>query len=77
MLADLLPPTPICVGCGAHPGQLNEYVRAAAEESEDLPYTLTPDDYVRREEGTYNRDNGHFWCTPCYVKAGQPLGKAP
>ncbi len=57
---------PLCVGCGQHPDELDEYIEVAAEED------MTPDDYVRSEEGTYNRDNHHFLCTPCYIKAGMP-----
>lgn len=30
------------------------------------------DEYVMVEEGTLNLDNGHFLCTPCYIKAGCP-----
>lgn len=56
---------PICTGCGKRPAELLEYVEAAGK-------SMTPDDYVRREEGTYNRDNGHFLCTPCYSDAGMP-----
>ena len=33
---------------------------------------MTPDAYVRAEEGTYNRENGHFLCTDCYVRASMP-----
>jgi hypothetical protein len=33
---------------------------------------ITPDEYVRDEEGTYNPANGHFLCDECYIKAGQP-----
>jgi hypothetical protein len=29
-------------------------------------------DYVIENEGTYNRNNGHFLCDTCYIKAGQP-----
>jgi hypothetical protein len=57
---------PVCIGCGKHPDQLDEYVEAARD------FEITPDQYVRQEEGTYNRENGHFLCTPCYVDAGQP-----
>lgn len=59
-------PTPICVGCGKRPEALAEYVEAAWDAG------MTPDAYVRREEGTYNRSNGHFLCTLCYVHAGMP-----
>jgi hypothetical protein len=30
------------------------------------------EDFVRKEEGTFNQENGHFLCDPCYIKAGQP-----
>jgi hypothetical protein len=33
---------------------------------------MTPDDFVREEEGTFNRSNGHFLCTDCYIAAGMP-----
>ncbi len=57
---------PICVDCKKTPDQLPEFVSLANEEG------ITPDDYVRREEGTYNRANGHFTCTDCYMKRGCP-----
>jgi hypothetical protein len=57
---------PICIGCKKHPEQIEEYVEVAAEEE------MTPDAYVASEEGTYNRDTGHFLCTDCYVAAGMP-----
>lgn len=58
--------TPMCQGCGKKPHELPEYV-SAAEESGTSPIL-----YVMQEEGTYNRSNGHFLCTPCYVNAGMP-----
>jgi hypothetical protein len=58
---------PVCIGCGKHPHELSEYVDAAREDGRG-----DADAYVRREEGTYNRENGHFLCTLCYVKAGMP-----
>lgn len=62
---------PICIGCQKHPDHIGEYIDAAAEEE------VTPAEYVRMGEGTYNPRNGHFLCTSCYIKAGQPLGIAP
>ena len=62
----MAPPDPICAGCGKRPSELPEYVEYAEVEE------MTPDDYVRAEEGTYNRENGHFLCTDCYVDAGMP-----
>lgn len=60
-----------CVGCGKSPEQLSEYIEMAEVEE------TTPEEFVRSDEGTYNRENGHFWCTKCYIIAGQPLGVAP
>ncbi len=37
----------------------------------------TASEYVRLNEGTYNRENGHFLCDACYIKAGMPLGVCP
>jgi len=59
-----------CNGCGRHPQSIPEYRQYA--EWEDT----TPAKYVRHNEGTLNRENGHFWCTACYIAAGQPLGVA-
>lgn len=32
----------------------------------------TPAEYIRENEGTYNRTNGHFLCDECYIAAGMP-----
>lgn len=60
---------PICIGCHKRPNEIDEYKDIAKAEN------CTPDEFVKREEGTYNNDNGHFLCTACYIKAGQPTGK--
>jgi hypothetical protein len=57
---------PLCIGCGKLARELSEYIDMAEEEG------MSPEDYVASEEGTYNPENGHFLCTPCYVKAGMP-----
>lgn len=59
-----------CAECGLTPCQLSEYADEAEHEG------ITPDEYVRREEGTFNRVTGNFWCTECYCKIGMPLGTA-
>jgi hypothetical protein len=59
-------PVPICIGCGKCPDELKEYADAAREED------LSPDQYVRCEEGTYNPENGHFACTDCWIAMGCP-----
>ena len=33
---------------------------------------MTPEKYVKTEEGTYNKNNGHFLCTECYIKDRMP-----
>jgi hypothetical protein len=58
--------TPVCVVCACTPSELSEYVEAAED------FNLTPEKYVVKEEGTYNKTNGHFLCTPCYIRVGQP-----
>lgn len=62
---------PICTGCGKHPEQLEEYIEAAED------YKMDVDEYVKKEEGTYNKVNGHFLCTPCYIDAGMPSLPSP
>ena len=57
---------PLCTGCNKHPDEIPEYIDCAEVEG------MTPDDYVRTEEGTFNRSNGHFLCTDCYCAAGMP-----
>jgi hypothetical protein len=59
-------PEPFDPSCNRKPSEIDEYVDMASEES------MTPDEYVQREEGTYNRENGHFLCTECYIKHGMP-----
>jgi hypothetical protein len=59
-----------CKECGRKPSEIQEYIEAAKE------YECTPEEFVWREEGTYNGLTGKFWCTECYVKLGMPLGKA-
>jgi hypothetical protein len=55
----------LCRRCGKTPSELYEYVNAAGSD-------MTPDEYVWQEEGTLNRENGHFLCTDCYITAGMP-----
>jgi hypothetical protein len=55
-----------CIGCNKKPHEIEEYVEAASDED------TTPEQYVASEEGTFNRENGHFACTSCYIKMGMP-----
>ncbi len=57
---------PICTGCNKKPAELEEYIDLAEIEE------MSPEEYVQSEEGTYNKSNGHFLCTDCYITAGMP-----
>lgn len=60
-----------CQGCHKRPEELAEYTPAfTGAESTDADFD--PRVYVIHEEGTLNTSNGHFLCTDCYIKAGQP-----
>ncbi len=56
------------IGCGKTPDELSAYISSAEAEG------ITPDEYVWKEEGTLNPDNGHFLCDSCYIRAGMPSG---
>lgn len=56
-----------CIGCGRSPEEIAEYQYSARYHG------MTPAEYVAEEEGTYNMENGHFTCTACYLKMGQPV----
>jgi hypothetical protein len=64
-------PKPVCIGCGKSPSEIEEYT------DPEIIGDMTPDDYVRAEEGTYNPDNGHFACTACYIAMGEPSRRYP
>lgn len=63
-----------CIDCGKAPGELGEYQQAGKENG------MTPEAYVRLEEGTYNPENGHFLCTEDFITreltSGQRLANA-
>lgn len=61
----------MCRGCKKTPNELMEYKMLAEENGYD-----SPEEAVKKEEGTYNKKTGLFWCTDCYIKAGMPIGKA-
>jgi hypothetical protein len=60
----------VCSGCCKQPEELEEYVELAKDTH------MTASEIVVKEEGTYNPENGHFLCTPCYVKAGMPTSSS-
>ena len=61
----------VCFRCGKHPSEIPTYVMCGQEEG------ITAAEYVRREEGTLNPENGHFACDDCYIAIGQPAARFP
>ena len=59
-----------CKNCGKEPHEISEYVAHAKVEN------MTPSEFVRQEEGTYNSKTGLFYFTDCYAKIGMPSGTA-
>jgi hypothetical protein len=63
----------VYAACGHNPpklpAELSDYTDLAAAVG------MTPDDYVRAEEGTFNNANGHFACDTCYIRMGMPVGR--
>ena len=57
---------PICIGCDKSPEDIEEYKEIGKEAK------MTPTEFVKECEGTYNAKNGHFLCTSCYFKNGMP-----
>jgi hypothetical protein len=66
-----------CKKCQKTPDMIDEYVSIARENDwQKKDGTPDADMAVRREEGTYNKETGRFYCTKCYIALGQPLGTA-
>lgn len=55
-----------CKGCKKEPKDIQEYVLAGQVED------MTPDEFVKDFEGTYNEEDQSFYCTECYIRAGMP-----
>ena len=66
------PKDPICVGCARRPPEIPAYRWAAMEHEDDIVTDADVTVYVIREDGTFNRKNGHFLCDECYIRNGQP-----
>lgn len=60
----------VCKVCGKEPHEIREYIKYGEAEE------LTPEKFVRQNEGTYNPATGKFYCTSCYIAIGMPLGTA-
>lgn len=62
-----------CSGCHKIPDNIPIYGQMAQDAGMTYPDgSGDADEYVWREEGTLNKENGHFLCDACYIKAGQP-----
>lgn len=76
-------PDPRCTGCDVLAADMKSLDYFWPEdqlellELEEQQIRQERVDYVRAEDGTYNRENGHFLCDKCYLRAGMPLGVAP
>jgi hypothetical protein len=67
--------------CGRYASEMDDYdtfiFESPEDEAENGPVTPEMREaYVREEEGTYNRLNGHFLCDKCYLAKGMPSGPA-
>jgi hypothetical protein len=62
---------PIYFKCKRKTSEIDEYIEAIKGS------TLTPAQFVRREEGTYNPITDRFCCIQCYIDLGQPSLPAP
>jgi len=83
--------TLICIGCNKQPHELSEYSAMAMSEWTDavqgnpdrIPWNEVPvaeqneviDEWAWYNEGTLNQTNGHYVCTACYIKMGQPTSR--
>lgn len=70
-------PPLLCPSCNQTPDQLDYSGWTVDEdgpilEADGTLRYLSSDDYVWQEEGTLNRQNGHFLCDDCYIAAGMP-----
>jgi hypothetical protein len=76
------PEDPICVGCARRPAELPEYDYLIEEfEGEhfdqdgnfrELTLAEKRREACLAEEGTLNRENGHFLCNEDYIRNGSP-----
>ena len=64
------PPPVICGRCKRPPENISEYITGARDIG------TTPSKFVMREDGTFDRATGIFFCTDCYITLGCPPGKA-
>lgn len=67
----MIPDTDVrCKLCNRAPDQISDCKYMASVEN------ISTVQWVKENEGTYNKKTGKFYCTTCYIKIGMPLGKA-
>lgn len=54
-----------CIGCNKKPEEL--FSEEMLEEQDYQSATA-----YAKDDGTYNRENGHFVCDSCYIEMGMP-----
>lgn len=58
-----------CADCGKTPSELSEYIDAGRENG------MSPEAYVRQEEGTYDAASGRFLCTADFIEREVTTGR--
>jgi hypothetical protein len=76
---DILPQPydPMCERLAEDMEYLDTFWADSQEELDSVPpeeYSHHRAKYIRMNDGTFNKENGHFLCDSCYVKAGMPTG---
>lgn len=61
--------SPFCFRCNKSATEVGEYLPEITGE------LMSPDEFVRELEGTYNVNNDHFCCTECYIAIGMPSSR--
>jgi hypothetical protein len=59
----------VCCECKRKPRDIPGYISMAAE------FGITPEEFVRQNEGTLNTSTGLFCCDGCYIKLGTPTSR--
>ena len=61
-----------CAVCKKTPVELEEF-----DESEGKSFSgMTPEEYIKTFDTTYNRELDIFYCNYCYLELGAPDGRA-
>lgn len=66
------PYDPMCERFAADMADYDSFLEDGFRDPSGLSIQAAREQYVKDEEGTLNRVNGHFLCDGCYIKAGTP-----